>query len=144
MKGRYTVYQLMLASAFLFPISIKCLMFSRSILDQLQRNVFAWSHSWWQALGSFSLQAPVGPPRISTFYKALPWLRHVVAGLLPGKTVWGPRRVNVEFLMDTVTVEQVFLRVLPFSFVSTSINATYSQFIPLPPKVCNITNWQHP
>ena len=45
----------------------------------------------------------------------MPWLRRLVAGLLPRRTVFDPLSVHVIFVVDTMAVEQVFLRLYRFS-----------------------------
>jgi hypothetical protein len=49
---------------------------------------------------------------------AVPWLRQLVAGLSPRRPGLDPGSVHVGFVVDKVTLGQVFLRVLRFSPVS--------------------------
>jgi hypothetical protein len=50
--------------------------------------------------------------------KAVPWLRRLAAGLPPRRPGFDPGSVHVGFLVDKVTLGQVFLRVLRFSAVN--------------------------
>jgi hypothetical protein len=53
-----------------------------------------------------------------TVRSAVPWLRLLAAGLPPRRPGFDPGSVHVGFVMDKVTLGQVFLRVLRFSPVS--------------------------
>jgi hypothetical protein len=50
--------------------------------------------------------------------RAVPWLRSLVAGLLPRWPGLAPRSINMGFVVDKVALGQVFLRVLRFFPVS--------------------------
>jgi hypothetical protein len=50
--------------------------------------------------------------------KAVPWLRRLVAGLPPRRPGFDPGLIHVGFVVDKVTLGQVFLRVLRFSPVN--------------------------
>ena len=50
--------------------------------------------------------------------KAVPWLRRLVAGLSPRRSGFDPDSVHVGFVVDKVTLGQVFPRVLRFSSVN--------------------------
>ena len=50
--------------------------------------------------------------------KTVPWLRRLVAGLSPRRSVFNPKPVYVVFVFGKVTIGQEFLRVLHFSAVS--------------------------
>jgi hypothetical protein len=60
----------------------------------------------------------------------MPWIGPLAAGLSPQSSRFNPRPVHVGFAVDTVTLEQVFLRdVAAFLCQRHSINAPCS-FIP--------------
>jgi hypothetical protein len=51
---------------------------------------------------------------------AVPWLRRLVAGLSPRRSLFDPGSVHVGFVMDKVALGQVFLRILrvsPINFI---------------------------
>jgi hypothetical protein len=50
--------------------------------------------------------------------KAVPWLRRLVAGLLPRRPGFDPGSVHVRFVVEKVALGQVFPRVLRFSAVN--------------------------
>ena len=50
--------------------------------------------------------------------KAVPWLRRLVAGLPPRRPGFDPGSVHVGFVVNKVTLGQVFSRVLRFSPVN--------------------------
>jgi hypothetical protein len=50
--------------------------------------------------------------------RAVPWLRRLFAGLSPRRPGFRPGSVHVGFVVDKVTLGQVFLRVLRFSPVN--------------------------
>jgi hypothetical protein len=50
--------------------------------------------------------------------KTVPWLRRLVAGLSPWWSGLAPRSVHEGFVVDTVALGQIFLRVLLFSPVN--------------------------
>jgi hypothetical protein len=50
--------------------------------------------------------------------RAVPWLRSLVTGLSPRRPGFAPGSIHVGFVVDKVTLEQVFLRVLRFSSVN--------------------------
>jgi hypothetical protein len=52
------------------------------------------------------------------FSSDLPSLRRLVAGFSPCRPVFDPRPINVRFVVDKITMGQVFLQVLRFSPVS--------------------------
>ena len=54
----------------------------------------------------------------SCFIMSVPWLRCLVAGLSPFRSTFIPRPVHVGCVVARVTLQKVFLRVLPSSPVS--------------------------
>jgi hypothetical protein len=60
-------------------------------------------------------------------YRAVPWLRSLVAGLSPRRPGFAAGSIHVGFVVDKVALEQVFLRVLrfplPISFHRRSPNS---------------------
>jgi hypothetical protein len=59
--------------------------------------------------------------------KAVPWLRLLVAGLLPWRPGFAPRSVHAGFLVDKVALGQGFLLVLgcPLQYHSTVYHITW-------------------
>jgi hypothetical protein len=57
-------------------------------------------------------------------YKAMLWLRRLVTGLLPRRSVFAPGSVHVGFVMDKVTLGQVLLRVLRFPLSVTFLHSS--------------------
>jgi hypothetical protein len=51
-------------------------------------------------------------------FKAVPWLRLLVAGVSLRSPGFEPRSLHVGFVVDNVALRQVFLQVLQFSPVS--------------------------
>jgi hypothetical protein len=49
---------------------------------------------------------------------AVPWLRRLVAGLSPRRSEFASESIHVGFVVDEVSLRQVFLRDLRFSPVS--------------------------
>jgi hypothetical protein len=55
---------------------------------------------------------------VVTYQLVVPWLRRFVAGFSPRRAGFDPGSVHVGFVVDKVTLGQVFPRVLPFSPVN--------------------------
>jgi hypothetical protein len=47
---------------------------------------------------------------IKTVYRAVPWLRSLVSGLSPRRPGFAPGSIHAGFVVDKVTLGQVFLR----------------------------------
>jgi hypothetical protein len=73
---------------------------------------------------TYHVKVVVNPIKSKIFYKAVPWLRRLVACLPPRRPGFDPGSVHVGFVVDKVALGQVFLRVLRFSPVNFVIFIT--------------------
>jgi hypothetical protein len=54
----------------------------------------------------------------TTYYKAMPWLKRLVAGLSPWRPGFAPRSIHMGFVVDKEALGQFFLQVLQLSPVN--------------------------
>jgi hypothetical protein len=71
--------------------------------------------------------------------KAVPWLKRLVAGLSPRRPGFAPGSIHVGFMVDSVALGQVFLRVLRFSPVNIIPPLLHIHLSP-PHEVCDCSD----
>jgi hypothetical protein len=76
-----------------------------TVLDFVKRGEFEYENSYQLSLRLIN-------------YRAVPWLRSLVAGLPPRKPGFATGSIHVGFVVDKVALGQVFLRVIRFSPVN--------------------------
>jgi hypothetical protein len=75
---------------------------------------------------------------------AMPWLKHLVTGLLPQRPVFNLRLVFVGYVVEKVALGQVFLCVcelFPVISIPAILHSQY--FVYLPPALGNLNSWCH-
>jgi hypothetical protein len=76
----------------------------------------------------------------TVIYQAMPLLRQLVTSLSPQGPGFNPRSVHVGFLVERVTMGQVFVPVLQFFHVQYDFTNFLKSFIHPTPTSCNLRN----